>query len=190
MLHRSLVALTAALWISAACSESPREPDSLPGAEQFELMNAIERAEEDVGFALIRPMYLPEGLDWQPEIHYANDKLTVIMRFFPTPGDTSVNGDPSAPTLLELDVVQEHDPSGTFNIGGELETLDLGDETVQVQEFQLGEDAVGFHIHFRVGDVFVTVSAFWEVAPPGPLEVSDEMKRELIAVAESMIARD
>lgn len=173
-----------------ACGGGSDEP--APTSQQLrpDLQQAIAELEANVGFRPVVPAYLPEGLDPTPETVYSrtDTEQTAIISFFP---EEDTQAQPAPPAVLEI----TEDPSEGLACplcpGGDLKEFQLKGQAALEEEGGIAEeDLVYYVLYFISGDVLVTLNAEWDVpADSGLTSPTDEMKQELVRVAESMLVQ-
>ncbi|HSP55199.1 MAG TPA: hypothetical protein VLS25_06375 [Dehalococcoidia bacterium] len=155
----------ACLLLIASCSDNSEEsnatstrPDQSPYASFVAGLGAIE----GLDFAPLPPTYLPSGLSWDAEVAVL-DPRALHLRFL-----QDGTSKPSATEgLLEVDIQEEFDPDGYKCVQCPEEdytdiTIDGRPAQETVAHFPGLDDSPGvlvYDVIFRVGDLFITVSA-------------------------------
>jgi hypothetical protein len=188
--HIFVFLLSAALCGLIACGGSNSNAPA-PSDVQHppEVQQAIDELEEQVGFRPLGPTYLPQGIHPKPETAHVRDETqqTAILAFFP---EADYQEQPAPPVVLEI----TEDPATRLECplcpGQGFTELDISGEPALAEEGEASEGVVYYALYFIAGDVLVTLNAEWD-APAGSETVTptDEMKQELMRVAESMLAQ-
>ncbi len=187
---RWALAFPALLLALVACGDS-ESPNPAPVQQQRpDIQRAIDELEASVGFRPVAPTYLPDGMDSTPETAFSRTETeqTAIIAFFPQEDNQA---QPPPPAVLEI----TEDPAAGRTCplcpGGDLKEFDLKGEPALVEEGAIVEENLVYYVlYFIAGDVLVTLNAEWN-APQGSglTSPTDEMKQQLVRVAESMLAQ-
>jgi len=186
---RWALAFTALLLALVACGDSD-SPTPDQQQQRPDLQQAIDKLEAQVGFRPVAPTYLPEGLDPTPETAHSRTETeqTAIIAFFP---EEDNQAQPPPPAVLEITEDPAEGRTCPLCPGGDLKEFDLKGQPALAEEGALTEEKlVYFVLYFIVGDVLVTLNAEWDVPEGSALDnPTDDMKQQLVRVAESMLAQ-
>ena len=163
--------------------------------EVFEM--ARDQFEHIVGFEIVLPSHLPEGIERYPELSYADDvppkdgKRTVRIDFRREGG----HGSPTPLTSIQrMQIIEEPVSFVPCPLcpDGDVQQLEIRGEPALASGSRITSDPelVGYAVYFIVDDLYMTLRGEWDASGssyPGSVE---EMKLQLARVAESMIEQD
>ena len=143
--------------------------------------------EQELGFSLAVPTYLPWEVEWLPNTHYVNDALrrTAYITFVP-------KGEPGAgraiPIILEL--VEDPAESVECPLCEEpgFDRIELRGQPALASEGPSGRDTTAYTLYFVAGETFVTLSADWAMGDLPAGQLTDEQRDDVVRVAESMLS--
>jgi hypothetical protein len=189
----SLLLAGCLLSVAAACSDDGNEGGALAALSTEELAEyhaMIDSLGETAGFELLRPTYLPGGTDWLPSTDYIEDGEMAILQFYPI-GSL----EPEFERLVILidqvaDPNERHCPPCPGVGGSDLESYQLGETEVVLDEGRSGGNWVFLAGVFRTEEIRVHARFNWELEPRTPLLVTEDMRAEALRLMRSMLQRD
>ena len=159
--------------------------------EQLTTYNtAIDSLDRTAGFELMRPAYLPLGTDWLPSTDYIADLETAVLQFFPLEPADLISESPVILIDQVADPNRRHCPPCPGVGGLDLETYQLDDIEVMLDEGRSGENGVFLAVYLRAEDIRVHASFHWQLEPGVPPAVTEDMRAEALKVVESMLDED
>lgn len=190
--------------LSLACggSSTPgRAPSNLTAEQRARLQDFAESVEADGDLRPVLPNYLPSGLDPLPEI-IDSSKNHIALQFSSTPDESSEKT--AVPLYLEITRVFEPmsrpffcgdgpnlDVSNLedYDLGGrDLKCVHLDGRPAELQYTEHGDGTVQYSISFELDDLDIYVSFVWKRGQDASRESEEQMKKETLRVAVSMIA--
>ena len=193
-----VVLLSAVTLLGFACGDSGSGPASnLTGKQKARLNELAESLKREGNLRPALPAYIPQGLDPFP---------TVLSKFearawmvFGSAGKHDNNT--TTPIPIELEVDEDLYPGlSPLNCRADpplekRELVDLGIECVkvggQVADLQitgLADAQIVYAMSFDIGDIDTLVALTWRADTQPSKETQATMKREILRVAESMLA--
>lgn len=187
--------LVAALFGVAAlsgCDNSPSSVSNLSDEERRDLQDVVEQLQQQVGFSLLSPVYIPGTLKPLPLTDYDQRDSTAYLIFSPRAGLPTAE---EAPILTAL-VVTENLDSDAVGCPPEAEHTDpdyvceefsLDNVTIAAETVPASRTKVSYVIHFKAGELYVDLEFYWQLPETDPLRATEEMKSEARLVVRSML---
>jgi hypothetical protein len=145
---------------------------------------AAEQAEAyGIDLDVLLPEHLPQGLNPDADVFVITPEAVNPALIVSFAAQTERAGQ-----MLWLEITTE--PLGYLECPlcpdeGQVSTSVRGSQAV-AEELEFRDDSVGYSLQFAVGDVFIDLTANWPVRGGSNTAPTDDMKEELLGVAESM----
>ncbi len=195
--------ITAALLVVAllplACggSDAPGSaPSNLTDEQMARLEDFADSVEADGDLRPALPAYVPPGLDPSPEIT-DKSKQHIVFAFLPAKDESSEKT--AVPLFLEIG--QQFDPLDLPLLCGDeassedflrsdpdLECVKVGGRPADLETTEQPDDIVDYDIGFELDELDIHMHLPWKRGPDATRETEEQMKEELLRVAESMTA--
>jgi hypothetical protein len=191
--------LIAILALSVACGgngeEQVGQQTQAPTIDLNKLQDIASTAAKTLGYNLILPTYIPDGL-----LPFPPDQLSAL-----DPGGRELviefpqlHSGKEGVTPTDLQIIEEYDPehykydpSAHPNCGidpteTEKHCLVVDGTTYESQEIQQSASSVSYALSFRLGDYSINLGIDWEDTTGSSLLVTDKIKEETQHTAKSM----
>ncbi len=182
------------LVLPACGNESGRVTHkTLSADQQRQVDSAVSRLQEEVGFVLLKPTYLPAGLRAAPSVDDKSAKRGEA--FFSFISDSLISDSESTPRdgkpgVRYLIIIQRLDADHKYPEDPDATPFDLdglsGAETADVT----GSNSLTHDLRFRVGDLYTILQVDWGLGNPSPMRLTDDMRSEDLEIAKSMLPED
>jgi hypothetical protein len=192
--------LIAILALSAACGGNGEEkevsqPTQVSGVDLNKLQDIASTAAKTLGYNLILPTYIPDGLLPYPPLPPGalDPGGRELFIEFPQLHSGKVGVTPTYLQIVE-EYDPEHvkwDPSAHPNCGldptnAQEHCFTVNGTVYSSQEIQQSPSSVSYALSFRLGDYSINLGLNWEDTTGNPLLVTDKIKEETQHTAKSM----